>query len=159
MVKRRTKGQEEMVGFVVIVIIVSIILVFFLLFSLSSKTEIQSYKAESFLQSALQYTTTCENSYQYLSIQNLVLSCYDQELCADGRDSCLVLNETLKGILNQSWPVGPDFPTKGYNLDIFSDTQPVISIQEGNKTGVYQGAQQVIPKGPISINVVFTAYS
>lgn len=155
----KRRGQEEMVGFAIIVIIVSVILVFFLLFSLSSKPQTDSYQAESFLESALQYTSSCEINYQYLSVQNLILSCYNQQQCSDGEDSCSVLGDALNGLLNASWPIGQEFPTKGYRLDITSDSGSLLSIQQGNTTSTYRGAQQTIPQPGVSINIAFTAYS
>ena len=159
MEKRKKRAQEEMVGFVVIVVIVMIIIVFFLLFSLSSKPQTKSYEAQSFLQAALQYTTPCEINYQYMSVQNLIFSCYNQQTCSDGTNSCSVLSGTLNYMLNTSWPIGPNFPTKGYKLEISSDSGSIVSINQSNITGTYKGAQQVLPESGISINVLFTAYS
>ena len=127
---RNKRAQEEIVGFAVIVIIVSIIVVFFLVFSISNKGEqIDSYEAESFLQSALVYTSSCEERSQLLSIQDLIVACYDEQVCGNGQDACLVLEQTLTGITEESWNVGSDFPVKGYKLEGFTGEEVVFSIE------------------------------
>ena len=60
--KQKNKGQEEMVGFALIVIIVAIILLVIIGLSLGTRGNreaVQSYEAESFLSAALQYTSNC----------------------------------------------------------------------------------------------------
>lgn len=156
--KNNKRAQEEIVGFAVIVIIVSIILIFFLVFSLSDKPATESYEAESFLQSALHYTSTCADNGKYLAVQKLMVSCYDEEKCDDGQKACDVLNETLKGILKESWQTGEEFPVKGYKLEVFSGEEAFLSIREGNITGSYKGAQQILPEGRASIRALFNLY-
>ena len=70
-------GQEEMVGFALIMIIVAIILLIFLSFSLgkSEKETVESYEVESFIQSMSQYTTDCRDNLEYVSIQKLIFDC------------------------------------------------------------------------------------
>ena len=151
------RAQEEIVGFAIIVIIVSIILVFFLVFSLSERTSEESYETESFLQSVLHYTSDCTDNGKYLPIQDLIFSCYGKETCDDGEEACVVLNETLKGMVGESWPTGEDFPAKGWKLDIFSGEEAILSLSEGNITGSYKGAQQLVPKG-VSLRILFNVY-
>ena len=64
------KGQEEMVGFALILILVAIIVLVFIGFSIRSpeKESVESYEVESFLQSMLQYTTECENNVEKLPV-------------------------------------------------------------------------------------------
>jgi len=155
---KNKKAQEEIVGFAVIVIIVSIILIFFLVFSLSERTETESYEAESFLQSSLYYTSSCADNGEYLPVQDLVFSCYTKERCDNEEETCAVLNETLKGILEESWQTGEDFPVKGYKLEIFSEEETILSIGEGNITASSKGAQQLLSKGKVPIRVLFNLY-
>jgi hypothetical protein len=155
---KNNKAQEEIVGFAVIVIIVSIILAFFLIFSLSNKTQTESYEAASFLQSSLQYTSSCVDNFENLPVQSLIISCYRQEKCQDEQDACAVLNSTLNEILEKSWQVGEEFPIKGYKLEIASGDEQIFLAEKGNATGSYKGAQQVIPEGDLTIQVLFRAY-
>lgn len=156
--KKNKRAQEEIVGFAVIVIIVSIILIFFLVFSLSEKTETESYEAESFLQSSLYYTSSCADNEEYLPVQDLIFSCYTEEKCDNEEEACDVLNETLKGILEESWQTGEDSPVKGYKLEIFSEEETILSLEEGNVTGSYKGAQQILPESRASIKILFNLY-
>ncbi|MEK6840945.1 MAG: hypothetical protein AABX79_03250 [Nanoarchaeota archaeon] len=158
MISKSKRGQEEIVGFALIVIIVSIILVFFLVFSLSDKTEADSYEAESFLQTGLHYTSTCSESGRYLQIQDLAFSCYTGKKCESEEDSCAALNNTLKDILRESWPVGYNLPAKGYRLEITAEESTILSIEEGNITSSYKGAQQLLSKGRAPIKVLFNLY-
>ena len=152
------RAQEEIVGFAMIVIIVSIILIFFLVFSLSDKTETESYEVESFLQSSLHYTSSCADNGEFLPVQELIVSCYREEKCDNEQEACVALNETLAGILEESWPVGSNFPVNGYKMDIFSGEQSILIIQEGNVTGSHKGAQQILPESGASIKVLFNLY-
>ena len=152
------RAQEEIVGFAVIVIIVSIILIFFLIFSLSDQPATESYEAESFLQSSLHYTSSCADNGEFLPVQKLIVSCYGEEKCDNEQEACVVLNETLEGILGESWPVGSDFPVKGYKMEILAGEEAILSIREGNITGSYKGAQQILPEGRASIRALFNLY-
>ncbi len=153
------RSQEEMLGFALIMVVVAVVLLIFLGFSLSSskKESVESYEVESFIQSFLQYTSSCEENFElnYLSVQKLILACDKGETCVDGRETCEVLNTTLKEITENSWKIGEEFPVKGYELQIVSSEDSLISFKEGNITGNSKGAVQVLPN---SVEVQFTAY-
>jgi len=154
------KAQEEMIGFALIIILVAVILLAFLGFSLSKPQQdlINNYEVENFMQAFLQYTVTdCEDS-GYLSVQDLIFECNLDETCSDTKSSCEVLNDTLKGILKETWPIGEDRPNKGYELNIDTTDNPILSISEGNKTNSYKGASQVLSKRRTDFNIVFKAY-
>jgi len=136
--KKNKSGQEEMIGFALIIILVSVILLIFLAISLNRpKTEIESYEVNSFLQSTLQYTTSCQSSSgaeKYQAIQDIIFECELEDKCANGEDSCKVLNETLDGLLKESWQIGESRPNKGYELIINTDESQILNIKEGNIT-------------------------
>jgi len=157
---KNKRAQEEMVGFALIIIIVSVILLVFLSFSLtSSKKEIvESYEVESFIQASLQYTSDCRYNYEFRSVKDLIFDCNNGGVCGDGRDSCEVLNSTLKGILDSAWIVGEDRPVKGYALDIFSGEENMTSIKKGNETGSLKGSTQNFIKGGNSIDIVLEIF-
>lgn len=138
MVKIRNKqGQEEMVGFALIIIIVAVIILVFISFSIrdSSKETVESYEIESFIGSFLQHTTECrDRTNELLTVKELIIECDDLNFCSDGTPSCDVLNSTLKGILKESWKIGENRPIKGYELNISSETNHIISIYEGEST-------------------------
>jgi len=157
--KKNKSGQEEMVGFALIVIIVAVIILIFVGFSIKKpqKEPIESYEVESFIQSFLQHTSDCKDKIEYLSVQKLMIGCFDNEKCEeDGRETCEVLNATLTGILNEGWKVGEGGLTRGYLLEVSSGVKKIVSIQEGNVTKNYKGAMQ--PLGRNDIQIEFTAY-
>jgi len=156
--KKNKSGQEEMVGFALIIIMVAIILLAFLGFSLRNpqSENVESYEVESFIQSVLQYTTDCENNIEKLSVQKLISSCYNKEQCLDGRESCDVLKTEISRILNESWKIGEDRPIKGYDFKIGTDkNESIVSFSQGEITNSLQGAGQDLAKG---IEVIFKAY-
>lgn len=158
MIKNK-KGQEEMVGFALIMIIVAVILLIFLSFSLrrSEKEIVESYEVESFIQAILQYTTDCRDNLEYLSIQKLIFDCYDKDICIDNRNTCDVLNSTLKEIMKESWKVEGDRPVQGYELKVIVDeSEEILIIKEGNITQNSKGAFQ--PLGKRDTEIFFNAY-
>src|SRR3989344_1350961 len=129
------KAQEEMVGFALIIILVAVILVVFLAVSLRDKSErdvVESYETKSFMQSFLQYTTKCMDDYEYVSVQELVFKCSNQEKCVSGEDSCGILEEELKEILEGSWAVQEGGKIRGYELNISSNGKELVFLNAGN---------------------------
>ena len=160
-IKRSKKsGQEEMVGFAVIIIIVALILLIFIGFSLkkSQKNGVESYEVESYVQSLLQYTTNCESYLKHFSVQDLIFECSNKEKCLDGRDTCDVLKENIDNISKESWNVGNESPTKGYKVEVSSDGEDIINEIEGNMTSNYKSASQNLVKSSVSVEVNFEAY-
>ena len=155
-------GQEEIVGFALIIIIVAVILLIFLGFSLrsSQKEIVESYEVDSFIWAFLQYTTTCRDAsdLEYLSIQKLIFDCNDGEMCLDKRDTCNVLNSTLKDIVKESWKVEGDRPVKGYELKIIINEVERLLLEEGNITKNYKGSMQDFSKGGKDCEIYFKAY-
>ncbi|MBA7653201.1 hypothetical protein ES703_61045 [subsurface metagenome] len=160
MLNKKKKAQEEIVGFALIIIIVAVVLLFFLNFYIRSgeKESVESYEADSFIQAFLHYTTECEDYLEYLSVQKLIFECNNDASCLDDRKACEILNSTLKGIVDESWPIGEDRPVKGYELKITANQEEVVSFMEGNTTGNYKGAKQDFARSGDSIEILFRAY-
>ena len=159
MIKNK-QAQEEFVGFALIIVVVAVIMLVFFSFTLRQPQEnVQSYEVESFLQTALQYTTDCRDNYEFLPLQKLIISCIEKENCIDGREMCGVLNETLTNVINEGWGVGEDYPTKAYELKILTENQTILNLKAGNITNNYKGAMQDFSKGGNSVEVYFKAYS
>jgi len=159
---KRKSGQEEMVGFALIIIIVAVIFLVFLGFSLrgSQKVDIESFEVKSFLQAFLQYTTDCRDSgLEYLSIRDLIFSCNKNDICLDDRNTCDVLNSTLTEIIEESWNTDGDSPIKGYGLDITRNgIEEILGIEKGNFTNNYRSSMQDFSKGGGLFKISFTAY-
>jgi len=158
--KKDKRGQEEMVGFVIIIVIVAVILLVLLGFMLrNNKSEaVESYEVESFIQASLQYTSDCGNQVEFLSIEDLIVSCEEKEMCLDERDSCEVLNETLKGMIEKAWNVNKESAVKGYQFKVMLDEEEKFSLKKGNETGNYKGAFQDFAKGHDTYQVSLDVY-
>ena len=91
-------------------------------------------------------------------MQELVFECDDQGICLDQREACNVLNETLKEIVSESWPIGENRPVKGYELKINVNDNEMLFIREGNITSSFKGSLQSFSRGSSSIDISFRAY-
>jgi hypothetical protein len=155
------KAQEEMVGFALILILVAII--FIVLLSVYIKkpqpNNLENAQAHSFVQAFLQYTTTCEQNSENITLQRLIFKCQEKENCSYNMNPCKVLNDTLKGIVNESWEVGKGNPVKGYSLIILTEKGQVLNISEGVVTNNYKGSEQDFGKGNEFVTILFDAYS
>lgn len=155
-INRRLRGQEEMVGFILIVIIVAVIMVIFLGISLNKpKTETgkKSEEIRSFLNAMSIYTTDCAINYDpnYANVKDLVQYCSRNEDCLNGENSCDVLEEDLTKITEISWQTGQN-NIKGYQMSINSTN---ILIFNGNKTSQYIGDYISLPAGIIEFKVYY----
>jgi len=160
--KMNKKGQEEMVGFALIVIVMAIVLLIFLSFVIKgkSKQEVESYEASSFIQSVLQYTTNCSKDYEmnYQTIQGVLFECIKGKACLDGRDSCEVLKKEIEGMLKSSWKVGNESPIKGYSFRIEFEGEEILSLSEGNETSNYKGSLQSFRKAGKPVEIRFKIF-
>jgi len=159
--QKSKRAQEEMVGFVIIIVIVSVILLVLLGFLLKSpeKSAVENYEVESFIQSVLQYTSQCENSLEFLSIQDLIAACDEKETCLNGEDSCEMLNETIKNLVEKAWDVNEQSAVKGYKFRVMVEDEERLLFEEGNETSSYKGGWEDFPKRgntyTVSLNVYY----
>ena len=161
---RKKKGQEEMVGFILIVVFVSVILLVFLGISLQNKDAgIESQEVEKFISSFLPYTTDCKIDAKNVSIKELIFKCGDNlgndADCSNGRTSCRILEDTLEDIVEVSWNVGDQYPDKGYELTVLSNDRVILSFADGSPTNSYKGSFQNFAKGSDSTEIIFRVYS
>lgn len=139
------KGQEEIVGFVVVVVLIAVVALVFLSFSLRSDVKTrESVGLSHFVESLAEYTTECSLSGapDYASIGELYRACYQGARCSNEADSCLILNRTLMPLINNSLRVGEDRPLRGYRFTVsFIETgsttgqeviRPILSLVQGN---------------------------
>ncbi len=159
-VKINKKGQEEIVGFVLIIILVAVIFLFILGFSLRSeqKQTTKSSELDSFIQASLLYTTDCQSGREYLSIKDLIFKCNNRALCLDSRETCEVLNSTIEEILEESWKTGEERPVKGYEFQIIAEDETMLILNKGNKTKVNKAGLHNFAKGLDSLDIIFTVY-
>jgi len=154
------KGQEELVGFVLVVVIVAIaglILMGLFLRIEDGRKETKSADIAQFLDSAFLVTTKCHLSSPLFpsNIGELALACSSDknELCLEGTNVCSVLNISLQDIIKSSWMVSENSVIKGYDFQIVmtmnrttsSINTPVILIQEGVCANDYRVGEHLQP--------------
>lgn len=115
------KAQEEIVGFVAVVVLVMIIGVIYLTISLRSSEPqaVDSAELRQFLQSTTEYTTECTLglSNEPLALGRLFEACREKASCGNGKESCAVLNASVRGLID-----GGLKPTTGHPLEAFTFT-------------------------------------
>ena len=166
MFNNKRKGQEEIVGFVLIVVIITIIFVIFLGIKLRNPepTQRESEIIYQFLESAMKQTTECvlNTNGRRVSLDELIKECQSTNtLCENGENSCDAAKETMTNMLNNTWKVGENYPTKGYEATVIysynstSQTQneEVFAILVGNCSNSFSGNSYFIPQFPGSIVV------
>ena len=130
------KGQEEMVGFVLIILLVVIIGLVFLGIAIRKSPNIEeqsSNRIDSFLKSIRYYTTECEiPSGNYRTIEQLINDCYENEQCINNKLACEVLEDTLKEIMQSSFLVSNNSYTLYYKLEVKTEEsgkQPINIVR------------------------------
>ena len=157
--KKNKRGQEEMLGFALIVVVVAVGILIFISFMLTrpQKEPVESYEVESFIQSTLKFTTDCRDNLERQNVRKLILSCNRGDTCLDMRLACTVLDTILKDIVEESWRI-ENRPEEGYEFAISLGEQKLIIFEDGNKTKNYKQASQDLVGGGENIEVSFRAY-
>lgn len=138
----KKKAQQEIAGFVIIVVLVSIVGLLFLSLMLGRGESTLENNAEIsyFLDASMYYTTECVINFipQYQNLEDLIKKCYEGNICLNQIDSCRILNETFKDIIQKGLKIGVDSPNKAYTLNIYyaeeNSTEPsyeILTIAEG----------------------------
>jgi hypothetical protein len=162
----KKKGQEEIVGFVLIVVIIAVVFVIFLGIKLRNPEPAQreSEVLYQFIESSMEQTTDCvirENG-KNVALNELIGECYSfNNNCLNGRTSCDIATDTFKELLKATWKVGPQEVYKGYeitaeyhrNSSSVEVNDEVFSIIEGNCSNSYIGNSYFIPEFPGNIIV------
>jgi len=119
------KGQEEMIGFIMIVLLVVVIILVLLGISVRSGPSqgVKSTELSQFVDSLLNYNTECATNIptDFLEVRRLALECYENpsDKCLSGENVCDVLDNTIDEILSTSIQIGGvDRPRKGAILEI-----------------------------------------
>ncbi len=160
----RKKGQEEIVGFVLIVLIVSVILLVFLgIFLRKDVSKTANPEVSQFLDSMSAITTECSLNagYSYENYQDLLKDCNEGKLCASGK-ACDILKNTTKSLIEASWNFSPDSPKKGYKFEVYftareeTAKQPLINPPLSYISGCtsFIGDERVFPVSDGSITIL-----
>jgi len=100
----RDRGQQEIVGFVLIVVLVVVGLMVFLVISMRGGDDaLESVKVSNILDIVMRTTSECAIVYEpdYDTFEDLFKSCYGGKICSNlGREACDYLNESLAGVVD-----------------------------------------------------------
>jgi hypothetical protein len=140
------KGQEEIVGFVVIVLIVVIAGVFLLAFSLRNNTATvtESSEVRQFLDSMLQYTGNCTTNPSGGSneLKDNIIACADDEnsACLSDESVCDVAEANAKLLLEASFKASNETAIRGYEFKAGEKgtNNSIINITKGDCSGSYK---------------------
>ncbi|MEK6889333.1 MAG: hypothetical protein AABW80_04470 [Nanoarchaeota archaeon] len=170
---KNKKGQEEMVGFALIVIIVAVVGVVLLGFALRNpgeSSEASSVEVNQFLESLAHVTSDCDYNSRndFASMEELARECYTNpaDTCTGSEENvCNALNESLKGIISKGLDIGTEKYYEGFEMNIGFEPKEVgeeeveiISLKEGSCEGRKVGGEYLISssraRGSIAMNLV-----
>lgn len=153
----KNKGQEEIVGFIIIIIIMSIVALIFLAFGFrESGNTNESVEAKHLLGSVLEFTSDCAIGYipAYGKISGLIRECNSNSggKCVDGREVCKALNSTLEDMFETGIKFGENRLIRGYvfkaDYGLENNFEQVIYLTSGNCSAGISGAEYPIPANP-----------
>lgn len=145
MKRKNNSGQQEMVGFIIIILMVMIIGVIFLGISLrkSMMGGVEATDAEiaNFLSALNGYKTDCAKDYEpnYRVMEEVIADCYGNGECLDGRKSCEVLNKTYSDVLQSFKPAGRQISAYSVNFYYMANSSAPISDGQKLDFGFYSG--------------------
>jgi hypothetical protein len=150
---RNKKAQQELVGFVMIIILLVVIGIVFLGFSLRQKPEPVEHQESMMLDTmfAILSYSSCETN-----MRQLIKDCYNEpSKDCDGVLVCSHVNKEFSAMLDSV--LGEDIAdafVHGYVLNITAQDQQnteIMSLEKGNTTGNYFGAEIPIPSSGTDI--------
>ncbi|NCO11652.1 hypothetical protein CO038_03910 [Candidatus Pacearchaeota archaeon CG_4_9_14_0_2_um_filter_39_13] len=152
------RGQEEIVGFALIMVIVVVILMVFLGIMIRNPDESnrESKDVYQFLESAGEITTECQiRSDEYSDLGSLFERCYSGEICINDMDSCEVLEKQMNDVLETAWKTGENSSIKGYVFESLysrdsedAEREEILVIKKGECGNRISGASYLIPSFP-----------
>lgn len=154
---KNKRGQEEIVGFVLIMVIVVVVLVVFLGISLrdNQATTRESTDIYQFLESMGEVTSECQiRNSEFADIAELFAKCDSNELCLNDIGSCQVLESELRVLLDSSWNVGENASIRGYKFassyasNSDAEKEEILTLEKGTCGGNIRGASYLIPAFP-----------
>jgi len=144
------KGQQEIVGFVLIVVLVVVGLMVFLVLSLRTSDEgDDSLEVANILSAVMKHTTECAivREPDYDDFEDLFKSCNGGKRCNNlGEDACDYLNESLRNVVEAL--MATEASVSAYQVDFFAEEEDgqigLLQIAEGSCAGTVSAAQRKI---------------
>lgn len=156
-VGRGKLGQQEIVGFVLIVVLVMVGLMVFLIISVRDSGESSdSIGVSNMLDVVMRMTTECAIVYEpdYDRFEDLFKSCFKGDSCSNlERSACDYLNESLNDVIVSM--VASDASVESWSVDFFEkDSEGILRwSSEKDCSGSSSGAQRSIVSGGESLIV------
>ena len=155
------RGQQEIVGLVVIVLIVSIMGLVFLSFMIGRGEVVKDSSTElgNLLNAEMMKSSDCAINFipEYSNVEKLIKDCYENRNCLDGRRGCDVLEELLRLDVGNALRVNSENVNKGFELsvkyrdielkDLGKEIVPLISEGEMEDCSSKVGASRLIDVG------------
>jgi len=162
----KNKGQQEMVGFVLIVVLVVVGLMVFLVISARSSDEApSSIQVENMLDAIMDQTTKCAITYEpdYDNFEDLFKSCHQKKTCSNldficpntgdmiSKSACDCLNESLIEVLDGM--LNTEATISAYQIEFREKDEPdgILKVFDGNCTGTISEAQRNVVSGSDSL--------
>ena len=153
----RKKGQQEIVGFVLIVVLVVVGLMVFLVMSLRDAPEARdSLEVDNMLDALMKHTTDCAIVYvpAYDDFEALFKSCYQSDRCKNlEKSACEYLNESLRSVTHAM--MDSEATVSYYQVDFLVKDdvgeEGRLRISDGNCTGSVSAAQRSVVSGSESL--------
>lgn len=150
------KGQQEIVGFVLIVVLVMVGLMVFLIISVRDTGEGEAAVGVSnTLDVLMRMTTDCAISYvpDYDEFEDLFKSCYVGDSCSNlNMSACAYLNESFGDVVSALMESEGDVGAWDVWFSV-KDGAGILKWGNGNCTGRVDGAQKSIVSGSDSLVV------
>jgi len=150
------RGQQEIVGFVLIVVLVMVGLMVFLVISIRSSDEArESLEVGNMLDAVMKQTSDCAIVYvpNYDDFEDLFKSCYVGDECGNlGVLACDYLNESLGDVVGEM--MASEAAIVDWGIDFFvKDGEGILSIGKMGCLGSVSAAQRNIISGDESLVV------
>lgn len=116
------RGQEEILGFVLVVVLLAIVFLIYLGISLRQGDSSGGENEEllQFLDSSLAFTTNCTvNDYSYKDLGALIQECRRGINCNNGMSACEIVEKTAESLIESSWVFGGNGRFKSYEFLVY----------------------------------------
>lgn len=150
------RGQEEIVGFGVLLVVLAIVGVILLGMYLRSPVPESGLFPEggSFLDALPHVTSTCAlQGDRFISAHELMVQCVTQpgKQCASEQRVCSVLNRTLTQAIHTAFPIGSRI--QGYRFTLQEGDEPATLILSEGNCSTYRGDQRFLPNTRYSLSL------
>jgi hypothetical protein len=159
---KNKNAQEEIMGFGIILIVIAVIALVFISLSVNKNRNVNdepNYEVNGFLSALMEKTTTCEKNSNLLAVKDIIFECGRNRICANGENSCDVLNETVTSAMDNSWKVENGSLVKGYYLVVYYEGDLIINETRGVLDGESRGAWQDYAKSAEESQIILEIFN